>query len=116
MFTGLSEQLSGVLRRLAGRGVLGEADVVAALRELRRHLLEADVHFDVAQELIERVRERALGAIRVKAVSPGQHVAQIVHEELAATLGAGAGRARGAAPLDFATVGPTVILLVGLLV
>src|SRR6266478_3508034 len=91
MFTALSEQLTGVLNRLRGRGVLSESDVTDALREIRRHLLEA-----------------AVGALQVKAVSPGQQVVKLVHDEIATLLG---GTKAG---LDFASVGPTVILLVGL--
>src|SRR5881628_2271813 len=108
MFTALSEQLTGVLSRLRGRGVLSESDVTDALREIRRHLLEADVSFEVTRGFVERVRERAVGALQVKAVSPGQQVVKLVHDEIAALLG---GTKRG---LDFASVGPTVMLLVGL--
>lgn len=108
MFTALSEQLTGVLKRLTGRGVLSEADVTDALREIRRHLLEADVSFEVTRGFVERVRERAVGALQLTAVSPGQQVVKLVHDEIAALLG---GTRAG---LDFASVGPTVILLVGL--
>src|SRR5436189_736349 len=108
MFTALSEQLTGVLSRLRGRGVLSESDVTDALREIRRHLLEADVSFEVTRGFVERVRERAVGALQVKAVSPGQQVVKLVHDEIANLLG---GTRSG---LEFATVGPTVVLLVGL--
>jgi signal recognition particle subunit SRP54 len=108
MFTALSEQLAGVLKRITGRGVLSEQDVTEALREIRRHLLEADVSFEVTQGFVERVRERAVGAIAVQTVSPGQQVVKLVHDEIAGLLG---GTKQG---LDFAPVGPTVILLVGL--
>ena len=108
MFTALSEQLTGVLNRLRGRGVLSESDVTDALREIRRHLLEADVSFEVTRGFVERVRERAVGALQVKAVSPGQQVVKLVHDEIATLLG---GTKSG---LEFASVGPTVILLVGL--
>ncbi|HYT63812.1 MAG TPA: signal recognition particle protein [Gemmatimonadales bacterium] len=108
MFTALSEQLTGVLSRLRGRGVLAESDVTDALREIRRHLLEADVSFEVTRGFVERVRERAVGALQVKTVSPGQQVVKLVHDEIATLLG---GTKAG---LDFASVGPTVILLVGL--
>jgi len=108
MFTALSEQLTGVLKRLTGRGVLSESDVTDALREIRRHLLEADVSFEVTRGFVERVRERAIGALQLKAVSPGQQVVKLVHDEIAALLG---GTKAG---LDLASVGPTVILLVGL--
>src|SRR6266545_976877 len=124
MFTALSEQLTGVLNRLRGRGVLSESDVTDALREIRRHLLEADVSFEVTRGFVERVRERAVGALQVNAVSPGQQVVKLVHDELARMLGAtdeevGAQHAaplttRYGSPLQFASVGPTVILLVGL--
>ena len=113
MFTALSERLAEVLGRLTGRGVLAEDDVAAALREIRRHLLESDVSFEVARDFTERARARAVGALQVKSVSPGQQVVKIVHDELAVVLGAGSGDA-AASGLSFATVGPTVILLVGL--
>jgi len=108
MFTALSEQLTGVLDRLRGRGVLSESDVTDALREIRRHLLEADVSFEVTRGFVERVRDRAVGALQVKAVSPGQQIVKLVHDEIATLLG---GTKAG---LEFASVGPTVILLVGL--
>jgi signal recognition particle subunit SRP54 len=108
MFTALSEQLTGVLNRLRGRGVLSESDVTDALREIRRHLLEADVSFEVTRGFVERVRERAVGALQVKSVSPGQQVVKLVHDEIATLLG---GTKAG---LEFASVGPTVVLLVGL--
>jgi len=97
MFTALSEQLAAVLKRLTGRGVLSESDVT-----------EADVSFEVTRGFVERVRERAVGALLVKSVSPGQQVVKLVHDEIAVLLG---GRRSG---LDFASVGPTVILLAGL--
>src|SRR5438067_5042883 len=120
MFTALSEQLTAVLQRLRGRGVLSEADVTEALREMRRHRLEADVSFEVTRTFVERVRERAVGALQINAVSPGQQVVKLVHDEIARMLGAEVGpdgrlvAAQQAAPLRFASVGPTVILLVGL--
>src|SRR6059058_1671794 len=120
MFTALTSQLAAVLKRVTGRGVLSEHDVTEALREIRRHLLEADVSFEVTQGFVERVRERAVAAIALKTVSPGQQVAKLVHDEIARMLGATeqdlarkAG-AQHAALLQFAPVGPTVILLVGL--
>ncbi|MGH8570015.1 MAG: signal recognition particle receptor subunit alpha, partial [Gammaproteobacteria bacterium] len=79
MFTALTERLSQVLRRLVGRGVLSEQDVTEALREIRRYLLEADVSLEVVRGFIERVRERAVGAMLLKSVSPGQQVVKLVH-------------------------------------
>src|SRR5438034_6501984 len=120
MFTALSEGLTAALKRLTGRGVLSEQDVTEALREIRRHLLEADVSFEVTRGFVERVRERAIGAIAVNTVSPGQQVVKLVHDEIARMLGASDQDlarkvgAQHAAPLQFASVGPTVILLVGL--
>src|SRR5947209_20501692 len=87
MFTAVSEQLTGVLQRLRGRGVLSEADVTDALREIRRHLLEADVSFEVTRAFVERVRERAVGALEIKAVSAGREVAKLGRDESARTLG-----------------------------
>src|SRR2546429_8157710 len=103
MFTALSEQLTAVLQRLRGRGVLSEADVTEALREIRRHLLEADVSFDVTRTFVERVRERAAGALQINAVSPGQQVAKLVHDEIAPPP---AGTKQGP---GFAALAPTVI-------
>src|SRR3989442_13136421 len=120
MFTALSERLTTTLKRLTGRGVLSEQDVTEALREIRRHLLEADVSCEVTTGFVERVRERTVGVIAVKSVSPGQQVAKLVHDEIARMLGASDEDlarkvgAQHAAPLQFAPVGPTVILLVGL--
>ena len=120
MFRDLSGQIAAVLKRLTARGVLSDGDVTDALREIRRHLLEADVSFEVTQGFVERVRERAVGAIQVKSVSPGQQVVKLVHDEIARMLGAAVGpdgrlaAAHRPAPLQFASVGPTVILLVGL--
>ena len=120
MFTALTSQLAAVLKRVTGRGVLSQQDVTEALRDIRRHLLEADVSFEVTQGFVERVRERAVAAIALKTVSPGQQVVKLVRDEIARMLGAtdqDLARKAGAphaAPLQFASVGPTVILLVGL--
>src|SRR2546421_9940973 len=120
MFTALTSQLAAVLKRVTGRGVLSEQDVTEALRDIRRHLLEADVSFEVTQGFVERVRERAVAAIALKTVSPGQQVVKLVRDEIARMLGASDDDltrkvgAQHAAPLQFAPVGQTVILLVGL--
>jgi signal recognition particle subunit SRP54 len=87
MFDNLSERLGGILDRLTGRGALSEADVDAAMREIRRALLEADVALEVVRSFTDRVREQAIGATVVKSVTPGQMVVKIVHDELVATLG-----------------------------
>jgi signal recognition particle subunit SRP54 len=108
MFGTLSENLSAALKKLSGRGVLTEADVKDGLREIRRVLLEADVSFEVTRTFVERVRERAVGLEAIKAVSPGQQLVKIVHDELVVLLG------EKRAPLTFSSVPPTVMLLVGL--
>jgi len=108
MLTTLSDKLSTLLRNLAGRGVLTDENVTDGVRELRRVLLEADVSYELSRTFTERIREKAVGLSTLKAVSPGQQLVKIVHDELVTLLG-------GAhAPLAFAPVPPTVILLVGL--
>ena len=108
MLTALSDKLSTLLRNLAGRGVLTEENVTDGVREIRRVLLEADVSYELSRTFTERIREKAVGLSTLKAVSPGQQLVKIVHDELVTLLG-------GAhAPLAFAPVPPTVILLVGL--
>ena len=108
MFDALSGRLSGIFDRLRGKGRLSEADVEATLREVRLALLEADVNVAVARSMLDRVRERAVGAEVTKSLTPGQQVIKIVHEELIVTLG------REAAPLAKPSSPPLVILVVGL--
>ncbi|MBN9005723.1 MAG: signal recognition particle protein [Rhizobiales bacterium] len=108
MFDNLSEKLGGILDRLTRRGALTEADVDAAMREVRRAMLEADVSLDVVRSFIDKVREQAIGATVVKSVTPGQMVVKIVHDELVATLGSdGQG-------IDLNAVPPVAIMMVGL--
>src|SRR6187431_1208808 len=107
MFDTLSERLRGVLGRLTGRGRITEADVDAAMREVRLALLEADVNFRVVKDFVARVRERAIGADVLESLNAGQQVIKIVHEELTAILGAG--------DRTFHLSGsPAVVMLVGL--
>jgi signal recognition particle subunit SRP54 len=108
LFDNLSERLGGILDRLTGRGALSEADVDAAMREVRRALLEADVSLDVVRSFTDRVREQAVGATVVKSVTPGQMVVKIVHDELVATLGA------DGQTIDLNAVPPVAIMMVGL--
>ena len=108
MFDSLSERLGGILDRLTRRGALSEADVDAALREVRRALLEADVALDVARAFIEKVKGQAVGVEVIKSVTPGQMVVKIVHDQLVETLGA-----RGEA-IDLNAAVPVPIMLVGL--
>ena len=90
MFEGLSERLSGILSGLTRRGALTEDDVNAALREVRRALLEADVALEVVRSFTDKVRARAVGAEVIKSVTPGQQVVKIVHDQLVEMLGADA--------------------------
>mgnify|MGYP001144582042 FL=1 len=108
MFDELSRKLDGALKKLRQRGVLTEPMIKEGLREVRRVLLEADVNFQVTRDFLARVQERALGEAVLKAVSPGQQIVKIVHDELARLLG------EGRPTLATAAEGPTVILLVGL--
>ena len=80
MFESLSEKLSGIFDKLTGRGALCEEDVNAAMREVRRALLEADVALDVVRSFVDRARTSAVGAEVVKSVKPGQMVVKIVHD------------------------------------
>lgn len=107
MFENLSGKLQSVFSGLSNRGKLSEADVDAALREVRLALLEADVNFKVVKDFIKRVRERAVGAEVMRSLTPAQQVVKIVHEELIATLGE-------TARLDLSGPSPHVIMLVGL--
>ncbi len=89
MFDALSDRLRTVLGRLTGHGRVSEADVDAALREVRLALLEADVNYKVVKEFVARVRERAVGAEVLETLNAGQQVIKIVHEELTALLSSG---------------------------
>ncbi|WP_406855552.1 signal recognition particle protein [Alsobacter sp. KACC 23698] len=108
MFEGLSDKLSGILDKLTRRGALTEDDVNAALREVRRALIEADVALEVVRSFTEKVRARAVGAEVVKSVTPGQMVVKIVHDTLVDTLGSQAD------PINLDAVPPVPILMVGL--
>ena len=87
MFESLQSRLSGVFDKLRGRGALTEADVDAALAEVRTALIEADVALPVVKDFIEKVRPRAIGENVIRSVTPGQQVIKIVHDVLVETLG-----------------------------
>ena len=108
MFENLQERLGAILNKLTGRGALSEADVSAALREVRRALIEADVALDVVRSFTDRVREKAVGAAVLKSVKPGQMVVKIVHDELVEMLG-GEGEM-----VDLNAPAPVVVMMVGL--
>ncbi len=107
MFDSLSDRLRKTLAGLTGRGRVTEADVDAAMREVRLALLEADVNFKVVKDFVARVRERAVGAEILDSLTAGQQVVKIVHEELTALLSAGDRTFRLAGS-------PAVVALVGL--
>jgi signal recognition particle subunit SRP54 len=108
MFDSLADRLGDIFDRLKRRGALSEADVGAALREVRVALLEADVALPVVKDFIAAVRERAVGAEVIDSVTPGQMVIKIVHDRLVEMLGA------SAEEINLATTPPAVIMMVGL--
>jgi signal recognition particle subunit SRP54 len=108
MFDSLSDRLSGVFDRLRGRGALNEADVRAAMREVRIALLEADVALQVVREFVDGATEKAVGQQVLKSVTPGQQVVKIVHDALIEMLGA------EAEDLHIDVTPPAVIMMVGL--
>src|SRR3954453_16001088 len=89
MFDALSDRLRTTLGKLTGHGRISEADVEAAMREVRLALLEADVNFKVVKDFVARVRERAIGHEVLDSISAGQQVGKIVNEELVVLLSAG---------------------------
>jgi signal recognition particle subunit SRP54 len=107
-FEGLSERLNDVFKRLRGKGVLTEADIQEAMRDVRMALLEADVHFKVVKDFVAAVREKSLGGDVMNSLTPGQQVIKIVNDELAALMGGSNSR------LTYSPSGFTPILLVGL--
>src|SRR4028118_938972 len=108
MFDSLSDRLSGVFARLRGRGALTEADVRAAMREVRIALLEADVALPVVRDFVDKATEQAVGQQVLRSVTPGQQVVKIVHDALVEMLGA------DASELDLAVTPPAVVMMVGL--
>jgi signal recognition particle subunit SRP54 len=108
MFDNLSDKLQRVFKNLRGEGKLSAENMEAALREIRVALLEADVHFRVVKQLIEGIREKAMGQEVLTALSPAQQVIKIVREELVKILGTHASRLR------FANEPPSAIMIVGL--
>src|SRR5204862_4885600 len=108
MFDNLSDKLQRVFKNLRGEGKLSAENMEAALREIRMALLEADVNFKVVKQLIENIKQKAVGEEVLNALSPSQQVVKIVHEELIKILGS------HEAKLRFANEPPSVIMIVGL--
>jgi signal recognition particle subunit SRP54 len=108
MFESLSEKLEGIFKKLKGRGLLKEADIGEAMKEIRMALLEADVNFKVVKDFTEKVKQRSVGKEVIDSITPGQQVVKIVHDELCALMGGGFRK------INLAPNPPTIIMLVGL--
>lgn len=107
-FEGLSEKLQGVFKKLKGKGVLTEADINDAMREVKLALLEADVNFKVVKDFVAAVKEKSLGQDVLESLTPAQQVIKIVNDELIALLGGTNSK------LTYSPKGFTVILMAGL--
>ncbi|MBQ9109545.1 MAG: signal recognition particle protein [Oscillospiraceae bacterium] len=107
-FEGLSDKLSGVFKKLKSRGKLSEADVKAAMREVRMALLEADVNYKVAKDFVAAVTEKAVGAQVLESLTPAQQVIKIVNEQLTELMGGVNSR------INFSSKIPTIIMMCGL--
>src|SRR2546425_2284919 len=108
MFENLQEKLQRAFKTLRGQAVLNEENIQEAMREMRLALLEADVNFKVVKQLIDQVQAKALGQEVMTALSPGEQVIKIVHDELVQLLG------KDTARMKFASQPPTVVLMAGL--
>lgn len=107
-FENLSDKLQGTFKRLRGKGVLTEADINEAMREVKLALLEADVNFKVVKEFVAEVKEKALGEGVLESLTPGQQVIKIVNDELVSLMGGTNSK------LTYSPSGFTVLLMVGL--
>ena len=107
-FEGLTDKISAAFKKLRGKGRLTEADVKAAMREIRLALLEADVSYKVVKDFIGKVSARAVGADVLESLTPAQMIVKIVNEELTALMGSENQK------LYMASQPPTIVMLVGL--
>jgi len=107
-FEGLTEKVSGIFKKLRGKGRLKESDVKEAMREIRMALLEADVSYKVVKDFTKAVTERCVGTDVLEALSPAQMIIKIVNEELTKLMGSDAKH------ITINPNGPTVVMLVGL--
>src|ERR1700712_2490994 len=108
MFDSLSDRLGGVFAALRGRGALNEADVRAAMREVRIALLEADVALPVVRSFVDSVTEKAAGQNVLRSITPGQQVVKIVNDALVDMLGS------DTVNLELGVTPPAIIMMVGL--
>lgn len=109
MFDQLTDRLSATFKKLSGGGILTEANIDEALKDVRRSLLEADVHFKVVRDICEEVKAQALGQKVWESLSPGQQVVKIFHEKLIQVLGGVETK-----PREFSGAPPVIILVAGL--
>lgn len=107
-FESLSDKLQGAFKKLRGKGKLTEKDIKEAMREVKLALLEADVNFKVVKQFISRVSEKCVGNEVLESLTPAQQVIKIVNDELTELMGGSESK------LNFNSVGPTVIMMVGL--
>ena len=107
-FESLSEKLGGIFKKLRGKGRLSEADVKAAMREVRMVLLEADVSYKVVKDFVKSVSEKASGTEILESLDPTQMVIKIVNDELTSLMGG------QAAKLNYSSKVPSVVMVVGL--
>ncbi len=108
MLESLSNKLQKILRNLTGQGRVSERHVEETAREIRNALLDADVHFKIAKEFVERIKQRALGQEVMQSLTPGQQVVKVVRDELIELLGG------NQTDLQFSKTPPSVFLMVGL--
>lgn len=107
-FESLSEKLSTAFKNLRRKGKLSEADVKAAMREIKMALLEADVNFKVVKDFVKSVSERCVGSEVMQSLTPAQQVIKIVNEELTSLMGSEVSK------IKIASAPPTIIMMVGL--
>ena len=107
-FEGLSDKLQEAFKKLRGKGKLTEKDIKEAMREVKLALLEADVNFKVVKNFISKVSEKCVGNEVLESLTPAQQVIKIVNDELTNLMGGSESK------LNFNSVGPTVIMMVGL--
>ena len=107
-FEGLTNKLTAAFSKLRGKGKLSEADVKAAMRDIRMALLEADVNYAVVKDFVKRVTEKAVGSEILESLTPGQQVIKIVNDELTELIGGSNAR------LTYSPQAPTVYMLCGL--
>jgi len=107
IFESLSDKILGSIKKLKGQNKISESNIEDAIKEIRMSLLEADVHFKVVKNFIDKVKQKAIGAEVLQNVNPGQQFVKIVHDELVSTLGG------GAVDIDVREK-PSVIMMVGL--